>query len=88
MPAPLSATHQKTESSFERQEQIRRRAHELYEKRGRVDGFASDDGFLGEPAIGSSTSSMLDVSVAFFGSAGVAVGAFDPANLYIKIRSP
>ena len=27
---------------------------------------------------------MLDVSVAFFGSAGVAVGAFDPANLYIK----
>ena len=48
MPTPLSATNQTTESTNELQEQIRHRAHELYERRGRVDGFASDDWFQAE----------------------------------------
>jgi len=33
------------------EEQIRRRAYELYERRGRVDGFASDDWLQAEREI-------------------------------------
>jgi hypothetical protein len=51
MPAPLSADDQTTESTSELQEQIRHRAHELYEQRGRVDGLASDDWFQAEAEI-------------------------------------
>jgi hypothetical protein len=38
MPTPLRTTRQTTESTGELQEQIRRRAYELYEQRGRDDG--------------------------------------------------
>ena len=51
MPTPLNATNQTAESTNELQEQIRRRAHELYEQRSRVDGFASDDWFQAEAEI-------------------------------------
>ena len=51
MPTPLSTTNQTTELTNELQEQIRHRAHELYEQRGRVDGLASDDWFQAEAEI-------------------------------------
>jgi hypothetical protein len=38
IPAPLGTTNQTTESTSELQEQIRLRAYELYEQRGREDG--------------------------------------------------
>ena len=44
MPTPLRRSNQTTESTSELQEQIRRRAHELYEQRGRDDGHELDDG--------------------------------------------
>ncbi|MGB8902632.1 MAG: DUF2934 domain-containing protein [Candidatus Sulfotelmatobacter sp.] len=37
------ATNQATENTSELQEQIRRRAYELYEQRGRTDGHETDD---------------------------------------------
>lgn len=40
---PLEATNQTGESSSELQEEIRRRAYELYEQRGRADGYDFDD---------------------------------------------
>jgi hypothetical protein len=43
MPTPLRATKQTSESDIEPQEQIRRRAYELYEQRGREDGRDLDD---------------------------------------------
>jgi hypothetical protein len=43
MPTPLRTTKQTTESSSELHEQIRRRAYELYEQRGREDGHDLDD---------------------------------------------
>jgi hypothetical protein len=43
MPARLRTTNQTTESASELQEQIRRRAYELYEQRGRNDGHELDD---------------------------------------------
>jgi hypothetical protein len=51
MPAPLSTTNRTTESLDELQEQIRRRANELYEQRGRVPGFALDDWLHAETEI-------------------------------------
>jgi hypothetical protein len=51
MPTPLSTTNQTTELTNELQEQVRHRAHELYEQRGRVDGLASDDWFQAEAEI-------------------------------------
>ena len=42
MPTPLKNC-QTTESTSELQEQIRRRAYELYEQRGRDDGHELDD---------------------------------------------
>jgi hypothetical protein len=43
MPTLLRTTHQTTKSTGELQEQIRRRAYELYEQRGRDDGHETDD---------------------------------------------
>ncbi len=43
MPTPLRTTNQTTESTSELQEQIRRRAYELYEQRGRDEGHELDD---------------------------------------------
>jgi Protein of unknown function (DUF2934) len=48
MAAPRATTNQTTESANGLQEEIRRRAHELYEQRGRVDGLAWDDWFQAE----------------------------------------
>jgi hypothetical protein len=45
MAAPLGTTNQTTESPNGLREEIRHRAHELYEQRGRVDGVAWDDWF-------------------------------------------
>jgi len=42
-PTPLTTTQQTTESTSERQEQIRRRAYELFEQRGRENGHELDD---------------------------------------------
>ena len=43
VPTLLSTTQQTTESSSDLQEQIRRRAYELYEQRGRTDGHELED---------------------------------------------
>ena len=43
MPTPLRTTKQTAAFTADLQEQIRCRAYELYEQRGRVDGFALDD---------------------------------------------
>jgi len=42
IPAPLRTPNQTTKSTGEVQEQIRRRAYELYEQRGRDDGHELD----------------------------------------------
>lgn len=42
-PRPRRTMRQTPKSGGDHQEQIRRRAYELYERRGRVDGFALDD---------------------------------------------
>lgn len=47
-PTPLSATSQTSESSSALQEQVRVRAYELYEQRGREDGHDLDDWFQAE----------------------------------------
>jgi DUF2934 family protein len=51
MPTPLSTSNQTTESSSEVQEQIRRRAHELYEQHGRNDGHELDDWLQAESEV-------------------------------------
>jgi len=51
MPPPLRTTHQTTESTSAIQEQIRRRAHELYEQRGREDGHELDDWLQAESEV-------------------------------------
>jgi hypothetical protein len=45
---PAPQTNQITQSTSELQEQIRRRAYELYEQRGRDDGHELDDWLLAE----------------------------------------
>ena len=42
-PIPLPTPQEAAEARVELEEQIRRRAYELYEQRGRVDGYALDD---------------------------------------------
>src|SRR5437870_8786878 len=42
-PIPLPTPQEAAEARTELEEQIRRRAYELYEQRGRVDGYALDD---------------------------------------------
>ena len=51
MPVLLKAANQTTESTRELQEQIRRRAHELYEQRGRQDGHELDDWLQAESEV-------------------------------------
>ena len=51
MPTPLSTSNQTTESTSELQEQIRRRAHELYEQRGRNNGREQDDWLQAESEV-------------------------------------
>jgi hypothetical protein len=51
MALPQSATNQRTEFADGLREEIRHRAHELYEQRGRVDGLAWDDWFQAETEI-------------------------------------
>ena len=48
IPTPLRTTQQTMESSSELHEQIRGRAYELYEQRGREDGHDLDDWFQAE----------------------------------------
>ncbi len=48
---PLSTIRQTTESTSDIQEQIRRRAHELYEQRGREDGHELDDWLQAESEV-------------------------------------
>ncbi len=50
-PTPLRTTRQTTESTSDIQEQIRRRAHELYEQRGRKDGHELDDWLQAESEV-------------------------------------
>ena len=50
-PTPLKTTIQTTESTSDMQEQIRRRAHELYEQRGREDGHELDDWLQAESEV-------------------------------------
>jgi hypothetical protein len=42
-PTPIRTISQTTESTSELQEQVRRRAYELYEQRGRDDGHELED---------------------------------------------
>jgi Protein of unknown function (DUF2934) len=51
MSTPLRTTNQTTESISELQEQIHRRAHELYEQRGRDDGHELDDWLQAESEV-------------------------------------
>jgi hypothetical protein len=51
MPTPPKATKQTTESSVELQEQIRLRAYELYEQRGREDGRDLEDWLRAESEV-------------------------------------
>jgi hypothetical protein len=51
MPTPLRTSHQTTESTSELPEQIRRRAYELYEQRGRDDGHELDDWLQAESEV-------------------------------------
>lgn len=51
MPTLLRTTHQTTKSTGEIQEQIRRRAYELYEQRGRDDGHETDDWLQAESEV-------------------------------------
>jgi hypothetical protein len=51
-----TATFTESISAFDTHEQIRRRAHDLYEQRGKQDGFADQDWFQAEAEIvGAST---------------------------------
>ena len=51
MPTPLRKINEETESSIELQEQIRRRAFELYEQRGRNDGRELEDWLQAESEV-------------------------------------
>jgi hypothetical protein len=51
MPPPLRTTRRTTESTSELQEQIRFRAYELYEQRGREDGHELDDWLQAESEV-------------------------------------
>jgi hypothetical protein len=51
IPTPLRTINQTTESTSLLQEQIRRRAYELYEQRGRDDGHELDDWLQAESEV-------------------------------------
>jgi len=50
-PIPLRKPQEAAEARAELEEQIRRRAYELYEQRGRVDGYALDDWLQAEAEV-------------------------------------
>jgi len=50
-PIPLRTPQEAAEARAELEEQIRRRAYELYEQRGRVDGYALDDWLQAEAEV-------------------------------------
>jgi hypothetical protein len=50
-PTPLTTTKQTSESSSELEQQIRRRAYELYEQRGRDGGHDLEDWFQAESEV-------------------------------------
>ncbi len=50
-PIPLPTPQEAAEARTELEEQIRRRAYELYEQRGRVDGYALDDWLQAEAEV-------------------------------------
>lgn len=51
MPPTLRTTHQTPQVTSELQEQIRRRAYEVYEQRGRDDGHELDDWLQAESEV-------------------------------------
>ena len=51
VPTPLRTTNQTAESTNDRQEQIRRRAYELFEQRGGDDGHELDDWLQAESEV-------------------------------------
>jgi hypothetical protein len=59
MPSLLRATNQTTDSTSELQEQIRRRAYELYEQRGRNDGYDLSDWLQAESEMTQRTSNTI-----------------------------
>jgi len=50
-PIPLPTPKEAAEARAELEGQIRRRAYELYEQRGRVDGYALDDWLQAEAEV-------------------------------------
>ena len=50
-PIPLRTPQEAAEARAELEEQIRRRAYELYEQRGRVDGYGLDDWLQAEAEV-------------------------------------
>jgi hypothetical protein len=59
MPSLLRAPNQTTESTSKLQEQIRRRAYELYEQRGRNDGYELSDWLQAESELTQQTSNTI-----------------------------
>ena len=59
MPSLLRAPNQTTESTNKPQEQIRRRAYELYEQRGRNDGYELSDWLQAESELTQQTSNTI-----------------------------
>ena len=59
MPSLLKATNPTTESASHLQEQIRRRAYELYEQRGRNDGHDLNDWLQAELEMTQQTSKSI-----------------------------
>ena len=59
IPTPLRTINQTTESTSELQEQIRRRAYELYEQRGRNDGHDLNDWLQAELEMTQQTSKSI-----------------------------
>jgi hypothetical protein len=59
MPSLLRAPNQTTESTRKLQEQIRRRAYELYEQRGRNDGYELSDWLQAESELTQQTSNTI-----------------------------
>ena len=59
MPALIRTTNQTTESASELQEQVRRRAYELYEQRGRNDGHDLNDWLQAELEMTQQTSKSI-----------------------------
>ncbi len=59
MPSLLRATNPTTESASNLQEQIRRRAYELYEQRGRNDGYELNDWLQAESEMTQQTSNTI-----------------------------